>query len=121
MRVEFLNRGENRAREEEVNATIFPAFELLGPDGGYTGVQFHGIPGGHEINSFILALYNAAGPGQAIGEDTLQRIEAVKTKVNLKVGVSLSWPCLFRRKKAPVFGRFFPAFRCLYSIPRPLD
>jgi len=107
VRVEFLNRGESRTREEEVNATIFPAFELLGPDGGYTGVQFYGIPGGHEINSFILTLYNAAGPGQAIGEDTLQRIEAVKTKVNLKVGVSLSWPCLFRRNKSAHFRALF--------------
>lgn len=90
VRVEFLHKGENPAKEQEVNATLFPAFAVLGPDGAYTGVQFHGIPGGHEINSFILALYNAAGPGQAIGADTLARIRAVNKKVNLKIGVSLS-------------------------------
>jgi len=90
VRVEFLKKGEDPAREKEIDATLFPTFAVLGPDGTYTGVQFHGIPGGHEINSFILALYNAAGPGQAIGEDTLEKIRAVKKKVNLKIGVSLS-------------------------------
>ncbi len=90
VQVEFLHKGENTAREKEVNAVLFPAFAILGPDGAYTGVQFHGIPGGHEINSFLLALYNAAGPGQAVGEDTLEKIRTVKKKVNLKIGVSLS-------------------------------
>ncbi|MGI6004705.1 MAG: FAD-dependent oxidoreductase [Christensenellales bacterium] len=90
VRVEFLQKGENPAKEAEIGATIFPTFAVLGPDGDYTGVQFHGIPGGHEINSFILALYNAAGPGQAVGEDVLEKIRAVDKKVNFKIGVSLS-------------------------------
>ncbi len=90
VRVEFLQKGEDAAREKAINATIFPALAILGPDGAYTGIQFHGIPGGHEINSFILALYNAAGPGQSVGEDMLERIRTVKKKVNLKIGVSLS-------------------------------
>ena len=88
--VEFLNRGEDAVREKEAKITLFPAVAVLGPDGVYTGVQFHGIPGGHEINSFILALYNAAGPGQAVGEETLAKIRRVSRKVNFKIGVSLS-------------------------------
>lgn len=88
--VEFLNRGEDAVREKEANITLFPAVAVLGPDGAYTGVQFHGIPGGHEINSFILALYNAAGPGQAVGEETLAKIRGVNRKVNFKIGISLS-------------------------------
>ncbi|MEM5817515.1 MAG: FAD-dependent oxidoreductase, partial [Desulfitobacterium hafniense] len=88
--VEFLNRGEDAVREKEAKITLFPAVAVLGPDGAYTGVQFHGIPGGHEINSFILALYNAAGPGQAVGEETLAKIRGVSRKVNFKIGVSLS-------------------------------
>jgi thioredoxin reductase (NADPH) len=90
VKVEFLRKGENPAREKQVNVTLFPTFAVLGPDGAYTGVQFHGVPGGHEINSFILALYNAAGPGQALEEDVLEKIRAVKNKANLKIGVSLS-------------------------------
>jgi thioredoxin reductase (NADPH) len=88
--VEFLNKGEDPVREQGVNATLFPTVALLGPDGAYTGVQFHGVPGGHEINSFILALYNAAGPGQAVSAETLAKIRAVDRKVSFKIGVSLS-------------------------------
>ncbi len=88
--VEFFNKGEYPATEKNINATIFPTFAILDPDGRYTGVQFHGIPGGHEINSFVLALYNAAGPGQAVGEDILAEIRALDKPVNFKIGVSLS-------------------------------
>jgi thioredoxin reductase (NADPH) len=90
VKIEFLPKGKDPEREKQLNITLFPSFALLGADGAYTGVQFHGVPGGHEINSFLLALYNAAGPGQAIGEDALEKIRAVKKKVNLKIGVSLS-------------------------------
>ncbi len=90
VKVKLLRQGEDAATEQEINAGILPTVALMGKAGEYTGIQFHGVPGGHEINSFILALYNAAGPGQAIGDDTLEKISAVDRKVNLKVGVSLS-------------------------------
>lgn len=90
VQVEFLYKGEDPAKEKEANITLYPAVAILGPEGAYTGVQFHGIPGGHEFNSFILALYNAAGPGQAISEESLAKIHGVDKKVNIKVGVSLS-------------------------------
>ena len=35
----------------------------------FTGLAFHGVPSGHEFNSFVLGLYNAAGPGQPLGDD----------------------------------------------------
>ena len=56
----------------------------------YSGVKFHGVPGGHELNSFILAIYNLAGPGQAIDEDLLKEIKAIDKDTNIKVVVSLS-------------------------------
>ena len=43
-----------------------PVVALLNKDGEYSGVKFHGVPGGHELNSFLLAIYNLAGPGQAL-------------------------------------------------------
>ncbi|WEV52968.1 FAD-dependent oxidoreductase [Bifidobacterium sp. ESL0704] len=42
-----------------------------------TGLAFHGVPSGHEFNSFVLALYNAAGPGQSVDNDTQQRIDTL--------------------------------------------
>ena len=36
----------------------------------FTGLAFHGVPSGHEFNSFVLGLYNAAGPGQPLDDDS---------------------------------------------------
>jgi thioredoxin reductase (NADPH) len=91
--VTFLRGGEDPAREQELNATILPTFALTDKEGHPLGVQFHGVPGGHEINSFVLALYNAAGFGQSIDENLLERINTLDHAVNIKVCVSLS--CTF--------------------------
>ncbi|MDR0782907.1 MAG: FAD-dependent oxidoreductase [Propionibacteriaceae bacterium] len=55
-----------------------------------TGIAFHGVPGGHEFNSFVIGLYNAAGPGQALDEPTRARIAAISQPYALKIFVSLS-------------------------------
>ncbi len=83
-------KGEDVALEEKVNADKYPVVALLDKDGNYVGVKFHGVPGGHELNSFLLAIYNLAGPGQALDASVLEAIKAVDKKVNIKVAVSLS-------------------------------
>lgn len=59
-------------------------------DGTEAGLYFHGVPGGHEFNSFILAMYNTAGPGQDIGEENEKRIAAIQDKKDVTIAVSLS-------------------------------
>lgn len=83
-------KGEDTTLEEKVNADKFPVVALLDKDGNYAGVKFHGVPGGHELNSFLLAIYNLAGPGQALDAQVLEAIKSVDKKVNIKVAVSLS-------------------------------
>ena len=56
----------------------------------YTGLAFHGVPGGHEFTSFVLGMYNAAGPGQAMDEETRNRIKGIRNPVDIKILVSLS-------------------------------
>ena len=67
-----------------------PVVRVCKPDGSWTGLAFHGVPGGHEFTSFVLGLYNAAGPGQAVDEDSLGKIRAIDKNVDMKVLVSLS-------------------------------
>ncbi|MEK0307325.1 FAD-dependent oxidoreductase [Bifidobacterium favimelis] len=55
-----------------------------------TGLAFHGVPSGHEFNSFVLALYNAAGPGQQVDDDTSDRIDALDEQVDIMLLVSLT-------------------------------
>ena len=83
-------KGEDAELEAKVNADKFPVVALVDKDGNYSGVKFHGVPGGHELNSFLLAIYNLAGPGQALDASVLEAIKAVDKKVNIKVAVSLS-------------------------------
>jgi len=59
-------------------------------NGRAVGTAFHGVPGGHEFNSFVIGLYNAAGPGQALDDATRARIAAIDEPVDVKVFVSLS-------------------------------
>lgn len=67
-----------------------PCVEVYRQDGSYTGIAFHGVPGGHEFTSFILGLYNAAGSGQKIDEDLMEALTKIDKKVDMKVLVSLS-------------------------------
>ena len=66
-----------------------PCVRVFRADGNWSGLAFHGVPGGHEFTSFILGLYNAAGPGQALDDDVRQGIRALGKK-EIKVLVSLS-------------------------------
>ena len=67
-----------------------PCVEVYRQNGSYTGLAFHGVPGGHEFTSFVLGLYNAAGAGQRIDEDVAEAISKIDRRVDLKVLVSLS-------------------------------
>ena len=90
LNVEVYKKSENPEMEAKINADKLPVFALLDKNRNYSGVKFHGVPGGHELNSFILAIYNLAGPGQAIDQDLLKDIKSFDKKTNLKVVVSLS-------------------------------
>ena len=67
-----------------------PCVRICQEDGMWTGLSFHGVPGGHEFTSFVLGLYNAAGPGQALDPEVKEAIQAMDQPMDLKVLVSLS-------------------------------
>ncbi|MDP1418834.1 FAD-dependent oxidoreductase [Peribacillus simplex] len=90
LHLELYNKGENTEIEEKINADKFPVVSLLNSNGEYSGVKYHGVPGGHELNSFILAIYNLAGPGQALDSVVLNSIKGISKKANIKVMVSLA-------------------------------
>ena len=71
--------------DKQASAAFAPCVEVCLTDGTPTGLAFHGVPSGHEFTSFVLGLYNAAGPGQAIDEDTKRQIEAITEAADLKI------------------------------------
>ena len=74
----------------QASETFAPSVEVCLIDGTPTGLAFHGVPSGHEFTSFVLGLYNTAGPGQALDEITRQQITAITNETNMKVLVTLS-------------------------------
>ena len=76
--------------DRQAEEIFAPCVEVCLEDGTPTGLAFHGVPGGHEFTSFVLGLYNAAGPGQAIDEDTMRKIAAISKSTDIKILVTLS-------------------------------
>jgi thioredoxin reductase (NADPH) len=80
-------RMELGDEKEEVDR---PCVRVYTVDGIFTGLAFHGVPGGHEFTSFILGLYNASGTGQPIEEALLEKIKGIQEKKDIRIMVSLS-------------------------------
>ena len=76
--------------DRQANENIAPCVEVCFADGTPTGLAFHGVPGGHEFTSFVLGLYNAAGPGQSIDPDIQDAIAQIDQPTDMKILVTLS-------------------------------
>lgn len=85
---DYISSEDKEARETK--GELFPAFRLEREDKSGGNILFHGLPGGHEFNSFIVALYNMAGPGQPVDERLKEKIISIEKDINVKVMVSLS-------------------------------
>ena len=56
---------------------------------GFSNLAFHGVPGGHEFQSFVLGLYNFASDGQEVNPSLIEEIKSLKdTKIQLVVSLS---------------------------------
>ena len=76
--------------DKQAQETFAPCVEVCLADGTPAGLAFHGVPSGHEFTSFVLGLYNAAGPGQALDKATREQIAAITNKTDMKILVTLS-------------------------------
>ena len=84
-----LYSPDEASRTPELDTTYLPVTGLY-KNGIYGRVAFHGIPGGKEMNSFVLAIYNLAGPGQEVSRGLKKKIEKLNKKANIKICVSLA-------------------------------
>ena len=81
---------ELEVSDRQAQEGFTPCVEVCLADGTPSGLAFHGVPSGHEFTSFVLGLYNAAGPGQAIDPDIQQAIAAISKPTEIKLLVTLS-------------------------------
>lgn len=66
-----------------------PSFLVDGPE-GKSGIQFAGIPMGHEFNSLVLALVQASGRPPKIEDSQIQEIKAIKGEYHFETFISLT-------------------------------
>ena len=86
---ELAKLTDKLAVEVQTGGEDAPCVRVCREDGSETGLAFHGVPGGHEFTSFVLGLYNAAGPGQALDADLRSGIQRLGKK-DMQILVSLS-------------------------------
>lgn len=79
-----LNIIENSEKSD------LPFVRVIRSDGSFSGLAFHGVPGGHEFTSFVLGLYNASGKGQLIDKAVEEKIKLIDKQTDMKIIVSLS-------------------------------
>ena len=82
--------GDAESETEIVSADQRPCVRVCNSEGTWTGLAFHGVPGGHEFTSFVLGLYNAAGPGQPLDDSSREKIQAIDQDIDMKIMVSLT-------------------------------
>ena len=90
--LEALDIEADQERAAAYNVQMVPSIVLLNDKKEYLGMKFNGIPAGHEINSFIPAILEASGSGEALPEEYLNPIKNLEKPVNIKVFVTLSCP-----------------------------
>ena len=88
--VELSDKLELVVCDRQAEESFAPCVEVCQADGTPTGLAFHGVPSGHEFTSFVLGLYNAAGPGQALDEATREQITSITNITDMKILVTLS-------------------------------
>lgn len=89
LRLELADVSVDASDDSSEGASL-PFVEICDDSGAPLGMAFHGVPGGHEFTSFVLGLYNAAGPGQPIARQDAERIAEIADEASIKVLVSLS-------------------------------
>ena len=90
-KVNYIKKSfeNDKADLEKANITRPISFTIL-KDGENTGINFSGIPGGHEFNSFILAILGLAGLGKKLEGEQLSKVESINKPVNIETFISLS-------------------------------
>lgn len=86
---QFYEPKEAKEELPEIDSSLLPATALY-RQGQYTGISFHGVTGGKEMNSLVLALYNVAGPGQEMDKRIRKKLDKLERKSEMKIFVSLS-------------------------------
>ncbi len=89
--LQVYQKGENPNLERELGIERYPVAVFLNEAGQFSGVKFSAVPGGHEINSFVLGILHLAAEDKLTSEQ-IEKIRQLPPNTVLKVGVTLACP-----------------------------
>jgi glutaredoxin-like protein len=69
-----------------------PAIVINDKDNSDRGIKFYGLPGGYEINSFVISLLEVSGNIEPLKDDIASRVRAITKDVHIQVFVTLTCP-----------------------------
>lgn len=87
--IKIYEKNDEKIQKKEIDFEKLPAVLIFDKDKNFSRIKYTAVPTGQELNSFILAMYNVAGPGQKIDENILERVKKINKKINIKIGISL--------------------------------
>jgi alkyl hydroperoxide reductase subunit F len=92
MLTQFASISDKITVEERDDSERFRSPVTFGLDvnGKATGIIFSGVPGGHEFNSFVLAVLQSGGVKLKLDDSIQQMIKKVANPLKFQVFVSLS-------------------------------
>ena len=90
LKLEKRNKEDVSAHKEVFDLEHLPSVHLFVNNDSYTGISFHGIPSGKELNSFVAAVLNCGGAGQAPDKFLKKSIDSIKKQKDIKIFVSLA-------------------------------
>ncbi len=88
---EVFDVDSDMARKYEIE--LAPSIVLLTPDGDDKGVRFLGVPAGHEFGTLLQDIVTfSRGAKPELSKESLEKIEAIDTPVEIKVFVTTTCP-----------------------------
>jgi len=90
--LEAYDFDTHQDKAKEFGVTLTPSIVLLDGEKKHQGVRFNGIPGGHEVNSFIKGIMEVSGALDSLPESQQERLKKITKPVNIKVFVTLGCP-----------------------------
>ena len=75
--------------EAEIDSKYSPITFSISKKDRVASIFFSGIPGGHEFNSFILAILHVGGHSTKLDESVISQIKSIDKQLDFQVFVSL--------------------------------
>lgn len=92
IKISIYDFQKDKSVADSFSVDKIPAIVVNDKNNNDRGIKFYGLPGGYEINSFIISLLEVSGNIEPLKGDIASRIAAINKDVHIQVYVTLTCP-----------------------------